>query len=117
MFLQKEQIDHFKEFLLKIKLKLVKIEICFYRLYHKDTDNAIKPGCDATCRRRVLCGIVAAHYAEYKTCIQLKPKVGGVILPPSIFTGGAEVLKRGSTSESTFQRMISFGRSLLKALG
>jgi len=78
----------------------------------------LKPGCDKMCRKRVLCGIVTPHYEEYKTCIQLKPDVPGVILPPKMFSdNGGEVLKRGSSSESTFQRMISFGRSLLQALG
>src|SRR5581483_6953055 len=92
----------------------------YYRLYHKDADSALIPGCDASCRKRVLCGIIAPTYDEYKTCISLKPEVKGVIISPSLFTTNPNptLAKRGmTTTESPFQRMISFGRSLWQAFG
>jgi sphingomyelin phosphodiesterase len=93
----------------------------YYRLYHKDTDTALVQGCDTQCRKRVLCGIVTPNYDEYKSCIQLKPEGKGLLISPSIFSGDTTAslsLKRGAASvESPFQRMLSFGRSLLQALG
>ncbi|ODM96222.1 Sphingomyelin phosphodiesterase [Orchesella cincta] len=94
----------------------------YYRLYHKATDAALDEGCDNLCRKRILCGIVTPHYGEHKMCLQLQSNVDGIVLPASIFSVGGDSPLRAnfgtrSSTDNPFQRVLSFGRSLLRALG
>ncbi len=91
------------------------------RLYHKATDVALAEGCDNLCRKQILCAIVTPHFGEHKMCVQLQSSIDGIILPASIFDIGGDSPLRAigtrSSTDSPIQRVLSFGRSLLRALG